>query len=151
MTNLPRSLAELKKLPPAELLELWKRYFRNEEYSEEPILKTLWYRLQCVHNNSYIEKHHQTKLNRYAKDPETYIKKSIKYKIILKSGSEIRRTYKGKEHIVTVKDADTFLYEGKEFKTLSSVAIEICRKKVSGNHFFGLHNKRAEESFDEKS
>lgn len=92
-------------------------------------------------NDCYIEDRHQTKLNRYAKDPDMHIKKAIKYKISLKAGTQIKRIYKGKDHIVTVKDEKTFLYDDREFNTLSAVAIEICGKKVSGNHFFGLHNK----------
>ncbi len=141
MSSLPKMLAELKRLPQKELHELWKRYFFNEGYSEKPIIKALWYRLQCVHSKSHVEKQHQTRLHRYAKSPDECIKKAIKYKIALKAGTEIKRTYNGNQHIVTVKDANTFLYNSKEFNTLSAVAIEICGKKVSGNHFFGLHNK----------
>lgn len=151
MPSLPKSLTELKTLPPDELEELWKRYFLDERYSKKPIIKVLWYRLQCIHNDCYIESHHKTKLNRYSKDPETHIKKAIKYKITLKPGTEIRRSLKGKDHIVTVKDADTFIYDGKEFKNLSAVASCICGKKVSGNHFFGLHNKRTEAVLDAKN
>lgn len=51
------------------------------------------------------------------------------YKIPLKPGTKIRRTLKGKDHIVTVKDADTFIYDGKEFKNLSAVASCICGKR----------------------
>ncbi len=151
MSNLPKTLAELKQLSQKELTELWKKYFFNEHYSEKPIIKALWYRIQCVLNNSYVEDRHQTKLNRYAKSPDEHIKKSIKYKINLKAGTEIIRNYKGRRHIVMVKDKDCFLYNDKEFNTLSAVAIEICGKKVSGNHFFGLHNKSTGETVNGES
>lgn len=141
MSDLPKTLKELKELPTDRIQALWDWLFSEHRYSRKPIIKALWYRIQCKSSNLYIEDRHQTKLNRYAKDPENYIKKAIKYKISLKAGTQIKRSYKGKEHIVTVKNENTFLYNDKEFSTLSAVAIAICGKKVSGNHFFGLHNK----------
>jgi len=148
MSDLPKSLKELKELPTERIQALWDWLFSEHRYSHKPIMKALWYRIQCKSNNLYIEKRHNTKLNRYKHAPDEFIKKSIKYKIKFKAGTEIARIYKGKKHLVMVKNETTFLYDGKEFNTLSAVAIEICGKKVSGNHFFGLHNKSNKEVID---
>lgn len=141
MSDLPKSLKELKALPPERIQSIWDWLMPDERYSRKSIIKTLWYRIQCKAGNIYVEKRHNTRLNRYKKAPEEFIKKSVKYKIKFKAGTEITRIYKGKKHVVTVKDENTFLYDDKEFSTLSAAAIAICGKKVSGNHFFGLHNK----------
>jgi len=148
--DLPRSLSELKALPSERIQSIWDRHFSEDRYSEKPLIKALWYRIQCNVNNIYVEKCHSTRLNRYKHSPDEYIKKAIKYKIKLKPGTEITRVYKGKKHIITVKDENAFLYNSMEFNTLSAVAIEICGKKVSGNHFFGLHNKSTGKVVDGK-
>ena len=143
--DLPRSLSELKALSQERIQAIWDWHFSENRYSDKPLIKTLWYRIQCKLNDTYIEKRHNTKLNRYKHAPDECINKAIKYKIKLKAGTEIARVYKGKKHIVMVKNEDTFLYDSREFGTLSAVAIAICGKKVSGNHFFGLHNKSTGE------
>ena len=148
MSDLPTSFNALKTSTHKEQQALWNKYFFKEHYSKKPILKTLWYRIQCVQNNSYIENRHQTKLNKYSKSPEYHIKKAIKYKINFKAGTQITKTYKGKDHIVTVNGDNSFLYDDKEYKTISAVAIAICGSKVSGNHFFGLYNKKTGEVVD---
>ena len=52
-------------------------------------------------------------------------------------GAEIRRTFKGVEHVVTVLE-DGFLYQGRKYKTLTKIAKEITGTKWNGYGFFGL-------------
>lgn len=54
-----------------------------------------------------------------------------------KPGTVLRRKYSGKEHAVTVHEAD-FEYRGKRYASLSKIATEITGTQWNGWRFFGL-------------
>ena len=56
------------------------------------------------------------------------------------AGTEIRRTFDGAEHVVTVLD-DGFMFRGKRYKSLSLIAREISGTRWNGYGFFGLLRK----------
>ena len=51
------------------------------------------------------------------------------------AGTEITRTYKGRQLVVRVTE-DGFVYEGQKFKSLSAVAKHITGSHCSGQAFF---------------
>jgi hypothetical protein len=53
------------------------------------------------------------------------------------AGTQLRRDWKGIEHIVTVREHD-FEYEGRPYRSLSAVAREITGTRWNGWLFFGL-------------
>lgn len=55
------------------------------------------------------------------------------------AGTKLIREWQGVEHCVTVR-ADDFEYQGRPYKSLSSVAREITGTKWNGWIFFGLKN-----------
>jgi hypothetical protein len=57
------------------------------------------------------------------------------------AGTRLVREWKGVEHTVTVRD-DGFEYQGRPYKTLSSVARLITGTRWNGWIFFGLKNQR---------
>jgi hypothetical protein len=57
------------------------------------------------------------------------------------AGTRLVREWKGVEHTVTVRD-DGFEYQGRPYKTLSSVARLITGTRWNGCIFFGLKNQR---------
>lgn len=59
-------------------------------------------------------------------------------------GDCIVRTYKGREHIVTVL-IDGFQHEGEKYKTLSAVAKQISGQHCSGFRFFNLTQPEAKQ------
>lgn len=56
------------------------------------------------------------------------------------AGTELRRTFDGDEHLVTVLD-DGFAFRGKQYKSLSLIAREITGTRWNGYGFFGLLRK----------
>jgi len=56
------------------------------------------------------------------------------------AGEELRRTFDGAEHVVTVLD-DGFLFRDKRYKSLSIIAREISGTRWNGYGFFGLLQK----------
>ena len=57
------------------------------------------------------------------------------------AGTRLIREYQGIEHCVTVRDQD-FEYQGRPYKSLSSVARLITGTRWNGWIFFGLKNQR---------
>jgi Protein of unknown function (DUF2924) len=57
------------------------------------------------------------------------------------AGTQLVREWKGVEHTVAVRD-DGFEYQGRPYKTLSSVARLITGTRWNGWIFFGLKNQR---------
>ncbi len=57
----------------------------------------------------------------------------------LKPGACLVREWHGKTHSVAVTD-DTYLYEGKSYRSLSAIAYEITGTKWSGPRFFGVRS-----------
>lgn len=53
------------------------------------------------------------------------------------AGTELRREWQGVEHIVTVREHD-FAYQGRPYRSLSSVARAISGTRWNGWTFFGL-------------
>ncbi|NCB49894.1 MAG: DUF2924 domain-containing protein [Alphaproteobacteria bacterium] len=135
--KLPKSLDEVKRMNKEELQELWNCYFS----SGVPLAKPLWYKIMCDKTGLAIEQRHITRLNVYAKNPDECVAKSYKHKYHLKPGSQIEKTFKGKQHVVQVCPDGRFYYNNEHYKTLSAIALVICGHKVSGNDFFGLNNK----------
>lgn len=158
----PKSMKELKALDYEKIKDLWRRYFKDpplEDTSSLPdtplrpdyrTLRTLWYKIQCETYNLHLEQKNITKLNRYSTDPEKFLEQSCKTRYQLKSGMEIVKTYKGQLYKVYVKSPKEFIYNDQSFKTLSAVALVICKNKVSGYDFFGLNNKSYEKGVTEE-
>ena len=53
------------------------------------------------------------------------------------SGTELKRTFDGKEHVVAVGES-AFTYKGKEYRSLSAIAKQISGTPWNGYGFFGL-------------
>jgi hypothetical protein len=115
------------------------------------MVRKIWHKVQCENHNISIDQKNITKLNKYSKDPEGCIEKSFKAKYHIRSGTEIVKTFQGKQFKVLVKAPDEFIHDGKSYRTLSAVAMAICGKKVSGYDFFGLNNKGYEKSIVSKA
>lgn len=60
----------------------------------------------------------------------------------LKPGIELVRDWKGRRHIVRVRE-DGFAYDGRRFETLSEVARAITGTRWSGPRFFGLKDAKS--------
>jgi hypothetical protein len=59
------------------------------------------------------------------------------------AGTQLRREWKGNEHVVTVREHD-FEYDERPYKSLSAVARAIAKSRWNGWLFFGLRpNGRA--------
>lgn len=145
---LPKRIEELKKLSHQKQAEMWNRYL-DSPYKRQ--FRALWYYISCENMNVRIEPKYLTKIIKYSKNPEECLGKVVKRKYNLLPGSEIIKTFRGIDFKVTVVGVNEFIYRGVSYKTLSSVAKEICGHKVSGPDFFGVNNKRVRKEIHEKA
>ena len=60
--------------------------------------------------------------------------------VILEAGSKITRSYKGVVHTVEVI-SNGYLYDGKQYKSLSGIAKAITGKSWNGKVLFGVKNE----------
>jgi hypothetical protein len=141
--NMPSTYAELKQKSSAELCAIWEHFFKSPVIAPASnLLRPLWYKIQCERDKAQrLAQKYITRLNAYALDPDACIERAHKTKYNLKSGTQIVKAFKGKEHLVHVDTPEQFSYGGKAYKSLSAIATEICGHKVSGYDFFGLANK----------
>lgn len=140
--DIPDTYSGLKKLGRSELCILWEHYFKSQTIATAPNLyRPLWHKIQCERDKLKLEQRHITRLNTYAANPDDCVERARKTKYHLKHGTEIVKTFKGKEHVVRVENTSTFSYLGRKHSNLSTIAMEICGHKVSGYDFFGLMNK----------
>jgi len=140
--KMPDTYTELKRMSHKELCAICEYFFKSPVISTASNLhRPLWYKIQCHRDKVKLEQRHITRLNSYALDPDASIEKARKTKYHLKHGTEIIKTFKGKEHVVRVENTSVFSYLGRKYTSLSAIAFEICGHKVSGYDFFGLMNK----------
>ncbi|MCL2672896.1 MAG: DUF2924 domain-containing protein [Alphaproteobacteria bacterium] len=141
--DIPDTYNGLKKLDRSELNTIWEHLFKNQAIpaNTSSLLRPLWYKIQCERNKLKLEQRHITRLNTYAANPDDCVERAHKTKYRLKPGTQIVKSFNGKEYLVHVDTPSQFSYDECVYKSLSAIATQICGHKVSGYDFFGLANK----------
>ena len=121
--NLPKTFEELKALSQDERARLWARYSPHPFKRQ---MRPLWYYIQCERLNLRIE-------------PKFIV---LKHRYNIAPGTTIIRHFRNIEHKVLVNYDNTFLYNGKQYRSLSAIASDICGAKTSGPHFFELDKRK---------
>ncbi len=83
-----------------------------------------------------IQKRLNKLIQNYKRNPQYFEQGHM----LLKPGMKILRAWKGKTHTVTVT-SNGFIYNGKDYSSLSKIATEITGSKWNGWVFFNLKNK----------
>jgi hypothetical protein len=143
-TSVLAQIAALKSMPVAGLKARWRELFGTEPppYNRRFLESRLAYRIQeLAHGGLKPET-----VGRLAALAEQVDGKSTRRTRLTHdrpiAGTRLVREWKGVEHTVTVRD-DGFEYQGRPYKTLSSVARLITGTRWNGWIFFGLKNQRA--------
>ena len=133
--KLDASLAALVTMSPAQLRSEWTRVTGREMPKVSPAMLrlALGYELQAkVHGGlsrtaqQQLAQHAAAKTTTRAAPP----------------GSRLVREWHGTVHIVTIAEAGTVQWNGREWRSLSEVARAITGTRWSGPAFFGLKQKR---------
>jgi len=137
-------LAALKTAPVADLKQKWRDLFDREPppYNRRFLESRLAYRIQELAYGGISEETIE-RLEAIADELEG--KRGRQRSDLINrpiAGTRLIREWKGLEHCVTVRNSD-FEYQGRPFKSLSSVARAITGTRWNGWVFFGLKNQRA--------
>lgn len=133
----------LKNMNLVELKQLWLDYFKEPAPAFNAIkyyVPRLAYRMQELEYGGVPASLKAEILN---------TKKTQKEKLTLKAkelgfsipGTSIVRIYHKQEYVVFMRN-DGFEYNGKSYKTLSTIAREITGRRVSGRYFFGIKGNK---------
>jgi hypothetical protein len=130
-------IAGLKARSIAELHDMWRELFDREppvlgrRYLEDRIA----YRVQELHFGGLSDRSRR-RLDALADqlEPKAARRPDPGRPV---AGTQLRREWKGVEHVVTVREHD-FEYEGRPYRSLSAIAREIAKSRWNGWAFFGL-------------
>ena len=141
--DLPRSYDRLKDLPYATRADIWTKYSPHPFKRQN---RSLWYYIQCDRLGLRIEKKHLVKIKRYKDNPAECLARAARTKYNLTPGAIIRKEFRGIVHEVIVNGNNTFTYNGEKYRTLSAIAKDISGIKISGPDFFGLSQRKSNNS-----
>lgn len=137
-------LAALKVEPVAELKRRWRDLFEREPppYNRRFLESRLAYRIQELAYGGLSEETIE-RLDALADELEG---KTPKHRSQMMqdrpiSGTRLIREWRGIEYCVTVRQ-DDFEFQGRPYKSLSSIARKITGTQWNGLVFFGLKNTR---------
>jgi hypothetical protein len=137
-------LAALKTAPVTTLKQRWRELFDNEPpaYNRRYLESRLAYRIQELAYGG-LKPETIAKLDEIADEIEKLPRKRrshIHNKMPI-AGTRLIREWQGVDHCVTVRRHD-FEYQGRPYKSLSSIARLITGTRWNGWVFFGLKNTR---------
>jgi len=122
------ALAELMQLDRQGLLDLWAAEFGGAPHrvGQDLLRQILGYRIQVKHLGG-LSKADLRRLQGNVGEA-------------LSQGSHLIRVWNGETHQVTVRDK-VFVYQGKEWRSLSAIARHITGTNWSGPVFFGIKDR----------
>ena len=137
-------LAALKTAPMPALKQQWRDLFDREPppYNRKFLESRLAYRIQELAYGG-LKKETIERLEALGEqlDGGNVVTRRVRMDIRPIAGTQLIREWQGVEHCVTVR-ADDFEYQGRPYKSLSSVARAIAGTRWNGWIFFGLKNQR---------
>lgn len=134
-----RQVAEIEAMSLTELRQAWQRRFGQEP----PKLKgrDLYIRVLCFRLQADIYGDHSPAVKRKLRELAAKLEKDPKAPLFptpqLKPGIVLTREWKGVVHRVLVQ-SQGFLYDDRQFTSLSEVACTITGTRWSGPRFFGI-------------
>ncbi len=145
--NVLAQLAALKTTPIADLKQKWRQLFETDppQFNRRYLENRLAYRIQELAYGG-LKPETIERLDAIADELEG--KPSKRRNLITQRrpviGTRLIREWQGVEHSVTVREAD-FEYQGRPYKSLSSIARLITGTRWNGWIFFGLKNMKGQK------
>jgi hypothetical protein len=139
--KLEAELAALATMSPAQLRAKWHSVHREPvpNFSPDLLARGIAYRLQeRVYGGLAPETRRE--LKRLMRELEKNGEISGEGDIQIKSGTQLVREWGGRTHHVLVTD-NGFIYDNRQFTSLSQIASAIAGVKWSGPRFFGLKRR----------
>jgi hypothetical protein len=149
----PEVEAELDRLPKTPIADLRSRYrelFRGEPpvaFGPDLLRRSIAHRIQeRVYGG--LSREHQRLLDRLVKAAQAKPNGRLELPRRIKPGSELVRIWNRRTYRVVVLE-NGFSHEGRTYKSLSEIALEITGTKWNGPRFFGLRRSSDKKSAGE--
>jgi Protein of unknown function (DUF2924) len=142
VTDQLSSLPDLDKLA---LFKLWRQLFKADPphaIRKELLVQFLAYRLQEEEFGKAIEVTH-----RRLRELSSALEDSASCSQTIKPGTRLVRQWKDQVHTVNVEEGN-YEYRGARYESLSEIARLITGTRWSGPLFFGLKNRRTNNSLE---
>ncbi len=137
-------LAALKRMPTPELKQQWHQLFDTQPppYNRRFLESRLAYRIQELAYGG-LKPQTVARLEALGEQLDGGNAKVRRIRADERpiAGTRLVREYQGVEHCVTVRDQD-FEYQGRPYKSLSSIARAITNTTWNGLVFFGIKSSR---------
>ncbi len=141
---IPARLAALKTMKTPELKVQWRELFDSDPppFNRRYLESRLAYRIQELSLRG-LNPETVKRLERLGEELDGGDRSKSRIRADLKPivGTRLIREWQGVEHVVTVT-ADGYEWQGRPYKSLSSVARAITGTRWNGWVFFGLKNRR---------
>lgn len=141
---IPARLAALKTTPTSQLKAQWRDLFASEPpaFNRRYLETRLAYRIQELAYGG-LKPETVRRLEALGEDLDggNVARRRIRHDLTPIIGTRLIREWQGVEHVVTVT-ANGFEWQGRPYKSISSVARAITGTRWSGWVFFGLKNSR---------
>ena len=140
---IPARLAALKAMKTPELKVQWRELFDSEPppFNRRYLESRLAYRIQELAYGG-LKPETVRRLEKLGEELDGGDRSKSRIRADLKpiAGTRLIREWQGVEHVVTVT-ADGYEWQGRPYKSLSSVARAITGTRWNGWVFFGLKNR----------
>jgi hypothetical protein len=142
-------LVRLQSLDLAKMRQEWRRLYRADppRMSRGLMMRALAYRIQEIAFGG-LSRATERRLAALAGAFENIGRIATPPKPRLKSGARLVREWHGRTHTVAVTE-DGFEFQGKIYRSLTSIALEITGARWSGPRFFGLSRTAAASGSDD--
>ena len=137
-SQLPDRLAALPSLSLGDLRLEWRRLYRAEppRLSRDIMMRAIAYRLQEIAHGG-LSRITERRLMSLANELETAGRIAPSPGPRIKPGARLIREWHGRTHTVCVTETG-FEFEGKTYRSLTKIAVDITGAQWSGPRFFGL-------------
>ena len=143
MHSIPAQIAALKDMPTAALKDKWREIYESEPppFNRVYLESRIAYRIQELVYGG-LSKSTRSRLGELCDDVRAKKGPQIRRDSnTLKVGAILVREHRGVEHRVRVLQQG-FEYQGRTFKSLTSIATHIAGVKWNGWEFFGLKRRK---------
>ena len=135
-----RQIDELQRMSMSELRKKWSDLIGGDSSNQSKLhmIRRLAYRLQELSIGGFT-KNTRDSLTGWAVNPKKAESKAVREKAALQLGTRLLRDWHGQRYEVIVQE-DGFLFQGKRYRSLSSISRAITGRHCNGRRFFGLQS-----------
>ena len=139
--SVEQSVGELAMMSPAQLRAEWDRIYRKPppRLSTDLLRRAIAWRIQ-ERNSQGLSAAVERELTALLAKPSESTPE-VQRRQTMRPGTQLIRSWRGTTYVVVAMESG-FLFNGRDYESLTSIAREITGAAWSGPRFFGLRSRR---------